>query len=348
MSVRFDAPARHAIDRALIEAEQRGAGSIDSLYLLLGLLAAPASGARVALAALDLDVDALRARLLEEVSDAAASHPDSRERAGAAERVLERAHRISLQCGATEVSDVDVLVACAQDTTTRAAAVLAAAGATAPQLWAVYPLARGALTAPRGREAAEGGGAGFAGDAAPAGEVAGPAPQARQQAAPRAALPRTGIGYDSHRFGPGGPLVLGGVRIDADRRLVGHSDGDAIAHAVTDAVLGAAGAGDIGEMFSDRDPANAGRDSVGMLAAAVARVRDRGFAVHQVDVTVVAEWPKIGPHRDAMRSALAAALGVPAAAVSVKGKTNEGMGWVGRGEGLACIAVATLAPIARG
>jgi len=155
---------------------------------------------------------------------------------------------------------------------------------------------------------------------------------------------RSGVGYDSHRFASGGPLVLGGVSIPADVRLAGHSDGDAIAHALTDAVLGAAGAGDIGEMFSDQDPANHGRDSIEMLAAAVARVCALGFAVQQVDVTVIAEWPRIGPHRAAMRAVLAPALGVDEGCVSVKGKTNEGMGWVGRGEGLACIAVATLIP----
>ena len=153
---------------------------------------------------------------------------------------------------------------------------------------------------------------------------------------------RSGIGYDSHRFAPGGPLVLGGVEIDADVHLRGHSDGDAIAHAVTDAVLGAAGAGDIGEMFSDTDPANRDRDSLEMLRAAVARIRAMGLAVHQVDVTAIAERPKIAPHREAMRAALAAALGIAPAQVSVKGKTNEGMGWIGRGEGIACVAVATL------
>ena len=153
---------------------------------------------------------------------------------------------------------------------------------------------------------------------------------------------RTGIGYDSHRFGPGGPLVLGGVAIPSEVRLVGHSDGDAIAHAVTDAVLGAAGAGDIGEMFADTDPANRGRDSIEMLRAAVARVHARGWRVEHVDVTVVAERPKIMPHRDAMRRALAGALAVESEQVSVKGKTNEGMGWIGRAEGLACMAVATL------
>lgn len=158
---------------------------------------------------------------------------------------------------------------------------------------------------------------------------------------------RVGVGYDSHRFTSGGPMRLAGVMVPSDVRLVGHSDGDAVAHAVTDAVLCAAGAGDIGEMFADTDPANRGRDSLDMLAAAVARVAALGWAVGQVDVTVVAERPRIGPHRNAMRSRLAETLGVRPDAVSVKGKTNEGMGWIGRGEGLACIAVATLVAATR-
>ena len=153
---------------------------------------------------------------------------------------------------------------------------------------------------------------------------------------------RVGIGYDSHRFDTPGPLILGGVTIPFDKHLHGHSDGDAVCHAVTDAVLGAAGAGDIGEMFSDRDPANAGRDSIQMLTEAVKRIRAQGFMVAQVDVTVIAEAPRIGPHRDAMRERLAGALGIAARMVSVKGKTNEGMGWIGRGEGIACIAVASV------
>ena len=152
----------------------------------------------------------------------------------------------------------------------------------------------------------------------------------------------TGIGYDSHRFTPGGPLRLGGLTLPLDYSLSGHSDGDAVAHAVTDAVLGAAAAGDIGEMFADTDPANRGRDSVDMLRLAVERVRGLGWAVSHVDVTVIAERPRIAAHRDAMRAALARALAVQPSSVSLKGKTNEGMGWVGRGEGLACIAVATL------
>jgi 2-C-methyl-D-erythritol 2,4-cyclodiphosphate synthase len=154
---------------------------------------------------------------------------------------------------------------------------------------------------------------------------------------------RSGIGYDSHRFAPGGPLRLGGVDIPDDVHLSGHSDGDAVAHAITDALLGAAAAGDIGEMFSDRDPVNRGRDSIEMLRAAVMRVRALGWSVANADVSVVAERPRIAEHRDAMRAVLANALGLEPGDVSVKGKTNEGMGWVGRGEGLACIAVVTLA-----
>jgi 2-C-methyl-D-erythritol 2,4-cyclodiphosphate synthase len=160
--------------------------------------------------------------------------------------------------------------------------------------------------------------------------------------ATRAAV-RVGIGYDSHAFTAGGPLVLGGVSIPADVHLRGHSDGDAVAHAVTDAILGAVGHGDIGALFPDTDPANAGRDSMEMLRAAVTRVATAGWRVQQVDVTVVAEHPRIAPYRAAMSGALARALGIPSADVSVKGKTNEGMGWIGRGEGLAALAVATLA-----
>jgi 2-C-methyl-D-erythritol 2,4-cyclodiphosphate synthase len=153
---------------------------------------------------------------------------------------------------------------------------------------------------------------------------------------------RTGIGYDSHRFESPGPLILGGVPIPSDVHLAGHSDGDAAAHAITDAILGAVAAGDIGEMFSDRDPANKGKDSIDMLRAAVARVREMGWVVQQVDVAIVAERPRISSHRELMRARLAQAMSVDVDAVSVKGKTNEGMGWIGRGEGIACIAVATL------
>jgi len=156
---------------------------------------------------------------------------------------------------------------------------------------------------------------------------------------------RVGIGYDSHPFAPPGPLILGGVPIPSDVRLAGHSDGDAAAHAVTDAVLGAAGAGDIGELFSDRDPQNKNRDSINMLRVAVAKVATLGWRVQQVDIVIVAERPKIASHRELMRARLADALGVATESVSVKGKTNEGMGWIGRGEGIACIAVATIVSV---
>lgn len=151
---------------------------------------------------------------------------------------------------------------------------------------------------------------------------------------------RVGVGYDSHRFAPGGPMVLGGVRIESDVHCAGHSDGDAACHAVTDAILGAVAAGDIGEMFPDSDPDNAGADSIGLLAAAVRRVALLGGRVVNVDVTIIAEQPRIATHRDAMRAAIAAAVGLDVAAVAVKGKSNEQMGWIGRGEGLAAIAVA--------
>lgn len=159
---------------------------------------------------------------------------------------------------------------------------------------------------------------------------------------------RVGLGYDSHRFVPGGPLRLGGVDVPHDRSLAGHSDGDAVAHAITDAVLGAACAGDIGSMFPDDDPVNRGRDSLEMLRLAVDEVRMRGWRIGNVDVTVITEAPRIGPHRDAMRAALAHALYVGAEHISIKGKSNEGMGSIGSGEGLACLAVVSLARVAGG
>ncbi len=153
---------------------------------------------------------------------------------------------------------------------------------------------------------------------------------------------RSGIGYDSHRFTPGGPMRLGGVDIPADFRLAGHSDGDAVCHAVTDAILGAAGLGDIGALFPDTDPLNKGRDSIEMLRLSCERLRAVGFRIINVDITIVTESPRIGPWRDAMRARLSEALGVSDSDVSIKGKSNEGMGWIGRGEGLACIAIASV------
>jgi 2-C-methyl-D-erythritol 2,4-cyclodiphosphate synthase len=163
----------------------------------------------------------------------------------------------------------------------------------------------------------------------------------------RRSIVRTGIGYDSHRFAPGGPLLLGGVKIPSDMKLEGHSDADAVAHALTDAVLGAACEGDIGQLFPDSDPVNKGRDSMEILSLVVDRIETKGLVVANVDVTVIAENPRIGPYRAQMRDTLARVLHVSTGAVSVKGKTNEGMGWIGRGEGLACIAVATLAEYTR-
>lgn len=162
------------------------------------------------------------------------------------------------------------------------------------------------------------------------------------------AVQRSGIGYDSHRFAPGGPMRLGGIDIDADMHCSGHSDGDAICHAITDALLGAAALGDIGEMFPDTDPANRNRDSVEMLIAAQQRLTDANYRVHNIDVTVIAERPKIGPHRAAIGARLSQALNIPAGNISVKGKTNEGMGWIGAGEGLAVIALATVVSDAPG
>jgi 2-C-methyl-D-erythritol 2,4-cyclodiphosphate synthase len=156
---------------------------------------------------------------------------------------------------------------------------------------------------------------------------------------------RVGIGYDSHRFAEGTGVVLGGVRIPAPFKLVGHSDGDAVAHALTDAILGGAGIGDIGELFPDSDPANKGRDSIEMLHLALHRVRASGWTPVQADISVICERPKVGPYRDEMRASLAKALGIDTSAVMVKGKTNEKLGWIGKEKGLAVIAVATLEPV---
>lgn len=137
-------------------------------------------------------------------------------------------------------------------------------------------------------------------------------------------------------------MRLGGVDIPSDMHCEGHSDGDAICHAVTDALLGAAALGDIGALFPDTDSANKGRDSTMMLAAAVQLLRAAGWAVGNVDITVVTQFPKIGPYREAIRERLARILHTTVTHVFVKGKTNEGMGWIGRGEGLAVMAVATV------
>lgn len=153
---------------------------------------------------------------------------------------------------------------------------------------------------------------------------------------------RVGIGYDSHRFVEGRPLVLGGVTIPYGRGLAGHSDADAVAHALTDAILGAAAAGEIGRLFPDSDPQWKDADSMELLGTAHELVRERGYAFSQADLTIITEQPKLGPHLGAMAATLAKRLGTGPGSVNLKAKTNEGMGFIGRGEGIAVIAIATL------
>lgn len=153
---------------------------------------------------------------------------------------------------------------------------------------------------------------------------------------------RAGTGYDLHRLVAGRPLVIGGVTIASDRGALGHSDADVVCHSVTDAVLGAAGLGDIGQHFPDSDPRWKDASSLDLLARAAALSAEHGFEVGNVDVTVILEQPKLRPYVDAMREAVARALGVDAACVSVKAKTNEGVDAVGRGEAIAAHAVALL------
>jgi len=153
---------------------------------------------------------------------------------------------------------------------------------------------------------------------------------------------RVGVGYDSHRFEAGRSLILGGVRIPAERGLAGHSDADALAHAITDALLGAAGLGDLGTHFPPTAAKWAGADSLGLLAAALLMLEERNYQVVNIDATVVCEPVRLAPHASAMRDRLAEIVGISPAHVSVKVKSNEGMGWVGRGEGIAVVAVALI------
>jgi 2-C-methyl-D-erythritol 2,4-cyclodiphosphate synthase len=157
---------------------------------------------------------------------------------------------------------------------------------------------------------------------------------------------RVGVGYDCHRLVAGRKLILGGVEIPHERGLQGHSDADALAHALIDALLGAAGLGDIGEHFPDSDERWRDADSMALLEAVVELVREAGFEPENVDCTVVIERPKLAPHREAMRARLAQALGLEVGRVNVKATTGEGMGFVGRGEGVAALAVASLDHVA--
>jgi 2-C-methyl-D-erythritol 2,4-cyclodiphosphate synthase len=152
----------------------------------------------------------------------------------------------------------------------------------------------------------------------------------------------SGIGYDCHRFAADRPLILGGVEILHERGLEGHSDADVLTHAVIDALLGAAGLGDIGEHFPDTDERYRGADSLVLLETALTIVIAAGFEVVNVDCTVVMESPKLAPHRQEIRERLARRLGLAATRVNVKATTGEGMGFVGRGEGVAALAIASL------
>jgi 2-C-methyl-D-erythritol 2,4-cyclodiphosphate synthase len=153
---------------------------------------------------------------------------------------------------------------------------------------------------------------------------------------------RIGLGVDAHAFGDGVSLVLGGVTIEHPRGLLGHSDGDVVAHALTDALLGAAGLADIGALFPSDDEAYRGADSLVLLAEAYAQVRAAGFALVNADCVVIGQEPRVAPHREAMRERLAAALGVEVEQVNVRATTTDHLGFTGRREGLAAQAVALL------
>jgi 2-C-methyl-D-erythritol 2,4-cyclodiphosphate synthase len=150
---------------------------------------------------------------------------------------------------------------------------------------------------------------------------------------------RVGIGHDTHRLAEGVPLILGGIRVDHPRGLVGHSDADVVLHAVTDALLGAAGLGDIGDAFPDTDPAYRGQDSALFVRQTLDRLNHAGWRVVNVDVIVFAQAPKLGPVKSVLRQNLAALLGLAPEAVNVKAKTGEGVGAIGRAEAIGCQAV---------
>lgn len=153
---------------------------------------------------------------------------------------------------------------------------------------------------------------------------------------------RTGFGYDSHRLVPGRDLWLGGIKIDFDKGLDGHSDADVLLHAICDALLGAACLRDIGYHFPDSDPAFSGIDSKELLRRTVALIKDKGFVVGNIDATVCAEQPKLAPYIEQMRQTIAGVIGIDIDSVSVKATTNERMGFVGREEGIAAFAVALI------
>jgi 2-C-methyl-D-erythritol 2,4-cyclodiphosphate synthase len=155
-------------------------------------------------------------------------------------------------------------------------------------------------------------------------------------------IDRVGIGTDLHRLVPGRRLILGHVPIEYEHGLLGHSDGDVVLHAIIDAMAGAAGLPDIGEMYPDSDPAYKDVDSANLLEASIRAVRQRGYAIVNTDVTIHAERPKLSPHKPAIRQEVARLLGLPIDGVSIKAKTNEGVDAVGRGEAIACTAIVAL------
>jgi len=308
MGVRFGSGERKAIDASMVEAELHGLDLPNSLHLLLGMLKTPHGVVAQMTSMLGMPVELLARAVESRLAGAGAAAMAESE--DAAESILRAAGDLSERRGSGVVTESDILRAMGHSPASGAGRVLQEAGIRSDRL-DLLPLEANGETPP--------------------------APTAKGFT-----RMRTGIGYDSHKFGPGDGVLLGGVLIPATHRLLGHSDGDAVAHAITDAVLGGAGVGDIGEMFSDADVANKGRDSIEMLHLAVERVRLAGWTPSQVDCTVIAETPRIGKYRTAMRERLAHALGIGVTDVMVKGKTNEGMGWIGRGEGIAAIAVATL------
>jgi 2-C-methyl-D-erythritol 2,4-cyclodiphosphate synthase len=156
---------------------------------------------------------------------------------------------------------------------------------------------------------------------------------------------RVGIGHDTHRLAEGRPLILGGVRVEHARGLVGHSDGDVVLHAVTDALLGAAGMGDIGDAYPDTDPAFAGADSRRFLTETLARLNRAGWRIVNLDVIVFAQEPKLGPVKAAIRAELATMLDLDPGSVNVKAKTGERVGHIGRAEAIGCQAVALIEPL---
>jgi 2-C-methyl-D-erythritol 2,4-cyclodiphosphate synthase len=160
-------------------------------------------------------------------------------------------------------------------------------------------------------------------------------------------MTRCGLGYDLHRLAPGRTLFLGGIEVPHTVGLVGHSDGDALIHALIDAILGAMGEGDIGELFPDRDPRYAGIRSTELLRDVCARLKKKKLAVLHADAVVVAERPKLGPHFPAMKAVLAPLLGLPPDGLGLKAKTNEGLGLIGRGRAIACWATVLVGPTRR-